>query len=204
MPSEFARRARAPESGFVWDNRPLRSSRAAAAIGVRARRNNPGCRRPAGSGSPCRSRAWRSKLSKSARDSDHPGALVRELARAIRPAVVPDPVDPALEQRRHRPPVDRKDHHGRLVALDRAASRAARPRNRPCRDRPSPARPPRAEPDRTARAPGRPTRTHGHWPARLRENASATWPVRDDRRGVGDDKQGLQDVGSRLIEQASA
>ena len=52
------------------------------------------------------------------RDSNHPGAFVRKLARTIGPAVVPHPVDPALEQRRHRPPVDRKDHHGGVVALD--------------------------------------------------------------------------------------
>ena len=58
------------------------------------------------------------RIFESTGDSNHPGAFMRELARAIRPSVVPDPVDPAFEQCRHRPPVDREDHHGRLVTLD--------------------------------------------------------------------------------------
>src|SRR4051812_18921828 len=56
--------------------------------------------------------------SKGSGESDHPDAALRELAVAISPAVVPDAVDPALEDRRHRPPVDRKEHDRRIVLLD--------------------------------------------------------------------------------------
>src|SRR6185369_17846266 len=52
-------------------------------------------------------------------DADHPGPTLGKFgAAAIGPALIPHPVDPAFQHRRYRPPPDRKDHDGCLVALD--------------------------------------------------------------------------------------
>ena len=51
-----------------------------------------------------------------ARDTDHPDLLVGIFRVALSPAIVPDPVDPAFQQRRDGPPPDREHHHRRLVA----------------------------------------------------------------------------------------
>jgi len=53
---------------------------------------------------------------KSACNPDHPDTIVRKLARAIGPAIVPDAIDPALRRCRKRPPPDREDEGDRLVA----------------------------------------------------------------------------------------
>src|SRR5690606_7516690 len=52
------------------------------------------------------------------RDANHPHPSLRQRNLTIGPTEIPDAVDPSLQQRRHRPPVNWEEHYGGLVALN--------------------------------------------------------------------------------------